>query len=119
MTWQPLLTDESRSVALGVVRDVVAVLADPPSSWVPPGAAEQYVRIANATLGGGRAGIALLFGYLARIDPADDAFRAAARSLIVDSAGVAQSEVLGPSLFSGFPGVGWALGKLSAWDVVA
>lgn len=119
MTWQPLLTDESRTSALGVVRDVAAVLAEPPSCWVPADAREQYIRVANATLGGGRAGIALLFGYLARIDPSESSYHTAARALIAEAAGVAQSEVLGPSLFSGFAGVGWALHKLRAWDVVA
>ncbi len=119
MTWQPLLTDESRSVALDVVRDVAAALADPPSCWVPPGAKEQYIRMANATLGGGHAGMAVLFGYLALIDPSESSYRAAARSLIGDSVRVAQSDVMGPSLFSGFAGVGWALCKLSGWEVVA
>ena len=119
MTWKPLLTEESRCVALGTVREAAAVLADPPACWVPPGSPEPHIRTANATLGGGRAGIALLFGYLARIDPSDSSYPAAARSLIAYSAGVARSEVMGPSLYSGFAGVGWALWKLRAWDVVA
>ena len=119
MTWKPLLTEENSASALRVVREVAGVLADPPLCWVPPGARDEYIRVANATLGGGRAGIALLFGYLARLDPSESSYRAAARNLITQSVRATQSEVMGPSLFGGFAGVGWALRKLSEWDIVA
>lgn len=119
MTWQPLLTGDCRSSALRVVRDAARALADPPPCWVPPDSTGDYIRLANATLGGGRAGIALLFGYLAQIDPAETSYCAAARSLISESMRAAQSAVTNPSLFSGFSGIGWALAKLSQWQVLA
>lgn len=118
MTWKPLLNEDDRSSALRVTRELAAVLADPPPSWVPPGSTDAYVQLANVALGGGRAGIALLFGYLARLYPEESAYAAAARELIVQAASAAQSAVMGPTLYSGFAGIGFALCKLNEWGVV-
>lgn len=117
MTWQPLLTHDDAARARAVAREIAAALVEPPSCWLPPGTAPEFGPVANATLGMGRAGIALLFGYLARVEN-DDTCARQARDLIAGAAHVAASRTMSPSLSSGFTGIAWALRRLRRWGVV-
>jgi lantibiotic modifying enzyme len=118
MSWHPLLEGAQRDTALAVVRDIGAALTDPPPCSILEPASENAARIVNASLGVGNAGTALGFGYLARADSQDPAYRAAARRLIADAAQVISKGVSGPTLYGGFVGIAWALAKLRAWNLV-
>ncbi len=117
MTWQALLTGAEAARARGVAREIAVALADPPSCWLPPGTSEEFAPVANATLGMGRAGIALLFGYLARVE-GDATSAVRARELISEAARLAAARTMSPSLSSGFTGIAWALRRLRRWGVV-
>ncbi|MGH8432185.1 MAG: lanthionine synthetase LanC family protein, partial [Solimonas sp.] len=102
-----------------MAREIAAALTDPPSCWVPPGAQQQLIRVANSTLGGGRAGIALFFGYLAHSDQESASYASLARDFVGETVRAASTELMGPSLFGGFAGIGWTLARLHDWGVVA
>jgi hypothetical protein len=61
----------------------------------------------DASLAGGNAGLALLFAWLARTGRSQQA-EALAWHYLDDAIDAVSTEELGPSLFGGFAGVGWA-----------
>jgi lantibiotic modifying enzyme len=113
MTWKSLLTGEQRESALAGARAIAADLADPDTPWLAGGPSHQ-ARTQSASLGMGRAGVAVTLGYvsLAGIDHACEA-----RRLISGAAETIGSVVMGPSFYGGFSGVAWALGQLNAWNI--
>ncbi|HEX7138979.1 MAG TPA: lanthionine synthetase C family protein, partial [Vicinamibacterales bacterium] len=113
MAWLPLLAGERRDAALAASRAIAADLAASGSPWLTEESSDQ-ARTQNASLGMGRAGVAVTLGYLtlAGIDHRDDA-----RQLIAGAAKTISSVVMGPSFYGGFTGVAWALGQLSDWNI--
>ena len=113
MTWQSLLTGEQRDAALAAARAIADGLADPDTPWLA-GNGSDHARTQSASLGMGRAGVAVTLGYLslAGIDQAGDA-----RRLISDAADTIAAVVMGPSFYGGFSGVAWALGQLDEWEI--
>jgi hypothetical protein len=100
MSWQPLLQDALKDRALESVQAIVDDLA--PLSLAPAG---------NPSLAGGTAGLALLYGYLARTQGAPDYAATAVRLLQQATAAVADKPG-SASLYGGLTGVGWALAHL-------
>jgi len=145
MTWNALLDGKQRDAALASVRDIAIALNDPPPCSVLEDLSEQAARITNATLSLGHAGAAVSLGYLSLIDgdmngdiagdmngdiagnihgdidgdnKGDPSYAVTARRLMTGAARIPAKEVMTPTLFGGFVGIGWALAKLRAWNVV-
>jgi lantibiotic biosynthesis protein len=114
-TWTPLLTGERREAALAAAQAIAGELAGDAARLLPAETSDRDRRN-NASLGYGRAGLALALGYLtaAGFDYGD-----AARELIADASAMVSGSVMGPALFTGFGGIAWALQQLGDWDVAA
>lgn len=104
---------------MSAARQIAATLVDPPPAWAPVGSDETYRRVSNASIGFGRGGIALLLGYLARTDAQSESLGPVARRFAGEVAELAGREVLGPSLYNGFAGIGWLLMQLHEWGLVS
>lgn len=104
--WQPIADPETSRRCWSLIGEIEACLVEHVSSREDDGPAPDPV------LAGGEAGLALFFAYLgvARQGPedADRALEALGRS--VEALGKAR---LGPSLYSGFCGVGWVIEHLT------
>ncbi|HEX9986802.1 MAG TPA: lanthionine synthetase C family protein [Thermoanaerobaculia bacterium] len=85
-SWSPLLTGTAAERALAVAHELADTLEDTP--------------VTDAAISAGNAGIALFLAYAGREN--------AARQHLADAARVMASTVIGPSLYYGFPGIGWA-----------
>jgi lantibiotic modifying enzyme len=107
MSWQPLLDGVPKDRALECVR---AIVDDLGRSGQP---------LADPSLAGGAAGVALLHAYLAETERGQESRNAAPRYVKDAAASVAEKPML-PSLYSGLIGVGWAMahleGRLSGLD---
>jgi class I lanthipeptide synthase len=117
MEWTPLLAGDDALRARAVVHEIADALEDPPSCWLPPDAPAEFSPVANAALGMGRAGIALFFGYLWRVE-GNEAHADTARRLIAEASRTVAARTMGPSFSSGFTGTAWALERLRSWNVV-
>lgn len=103
--WEPLLTGSARDRALAAVEDIAAALASAPST--------SDAGAVDATLGGGTAGIALLYAYLA--EALGDARHHESAAFLLDSAiDALASTPLDASLLDGFTGVAWAVAHINA-----
>jgi len=89
VSWRPLLAAEPDAARVVVARIAEQIAAAPPA--IP--------ELAN-----GQAGVAVLFAYLARDEPR---WRATSEGLL-EAAGDQLEAAATPSLFHGFPGIGWA-----------
>ncbi len=108
-SWVPILDRRLASRALEAVHAIAEALRVPP----PPSmvGSEHSAVIEDASLAGGRAGLAILYAYLARAAFADGALTAATE--LLDEAIAALGEVSMPfGLYSGFTGVAWAVAHL-------
>jgi hypothetical protein len=94
--WRPLLDGTLREQALEVVGEIAAQLRALPTP-----------AISSADLAGGSAGLAVLFGYLAKAQPGQGHDATAGRFLDEAITAVAQAP-LDASLYEGLAGVGWA-----------
>jgi class I lanthipeptide synthase len=114
MTWHSLLEGERRDAALAAAGAIAEDLAASAPHRLPSETADDQTKTQNASLGMGRAGVALTLGYLtlAGIDHRDSA-----RQLITDGAKTVASVVMAPALYTGFTGIAWALGQLAQWDI--
>lgn len=115
--WAPLLAGGEALRARAVVREIAEALEDPPSCWLPPDTPAEFSPVANAALGMGRAGIALFFGYLWRVE-GNEAHAETARRLIAEVSNTVAARAIGPSFSSGFTGTAWALDRLRSWNVL-
>jgi len=105
-SWQPLLVREARTRARAAARLVADELAE----------GELLRDGADCSLAGGLAGLAVMYGYLARAWPGSGYDRLASRYL--NRALRALGEVrLSAALYEGFTGVAWAAAHLSALGV--
>jgi lantibiotic modifying enzyme len=94
--WQPLLGGAARERALQAVRDI----ADDLRAGFPAAAG------VDASLGGGRAGVAVFFAYLERSGHGPGT--AAAAHYLEEAMDAVASEPMNTMLYAGFPGVAWA-----------
>lgn len=92
--WRAILDSDEATRARRAVADIAAALA------------RDRERLRH-DLADGAAGVALLFGYLAVIEPATDC-RAVAEALLEQAADHLAAAPTSASLFHGFPGVAWA-----------
>lgn len=100
-SWRPLLQGALAEEASRAVREIAEALPQ-----IPPG-----VRLRHASLAGGRAGEAVFYAYLA-LDRGDEAAADRAISLLDAAAEELATTPMPPSLYSGFPGVAWAMEHL-------
>lgn len=121
--WQPLLTGELAEQAWAAIRDIARELPeaelvprelprDPRSGEgeeIPP----EMVVLRSASLSGGKTGLAMFYAYLAEAG-GEDAEAAADRAaaFLDEAVELLASEPMGPGLYSGFLGVGWAMEHL-------
>lgn len=121
--WRPLLAGELAEQAWAAIRDIAREL--PAAELVPrelprlPGrdaeeeAAAEPVAVRSASLSGGKTGLAMFYAYLAEAG-GEDAEAAADRAAayLDEAVELLASEPMGPGLYSGFLGVGWAMEHL-------
>jgi lantibiotic modifying enzyme len=111
--WRALLDRELRRQALEVAAGIAEALRDPPPVWVPggqPGAAQEQA-VEDGSLAGGRAGLAVLFAYLAqaRSEPGDADLAVRFLNEAIEAvAAVPMSD----GLYGGFTGIAWAVAHI-------
>jgi hypothetical protein len=111
-TWSPLLDRERAQLLEDSVLEIAAALQAMNQPISHPGQDQDAWAFEGPHLGGGAPGIAAFFGYLAASELLPEARDLAFGQL--DIAIDAASRVpMGPSLFTGFSGIGWALEHVS------
>ena len=95
--WRPLLEGEVADTAWQAIREVAAALREAPDG---------LALSEHANLGGGRAGRAVMFTYLATA-LADDDFAEIAEDEFDQATEVMAQHPMPPGLYSGFSGIGW------------
>lgn len=108
--WTPLFEGPLAVRALEVVREIAAEIRAGLAVVPPPGDDEAAAE--DASLCGGRAGLAILYAYLARAGLGDGAASVADALLDEAVAALAQVNML-PALYTGFTGVAWVTSHLS------
>ncbi len=111
--WRPVLDGALADRALDTARSIGETLAGPLADWDPiEGPAEGGGGTRPASLAGGTAGLAVLFAYLAEcgVDPGG---LEKASELLNESADAAASVVMGPSFYSGYSGLAWAVSHVT------
>jgi lantibiotic modifying enzyme len=111
--WRPMLDGALRRQALEVAAEIAEALRDPAPASVPgewPEMAQAQV-VEDGSLSGGRAGLAVLFAYLAqaRSEPGDADI---ALGFLNDAVEAVASVPMSDALYSGFTGVAWAVAHL-------
>jgi len=101
--WQPITSGETRREAWTVIEEIERALAEHLAS--DPGLST------NPTLAAGMSGLALFFAYLDAARPGSDAGDRALECLGQSIDRLASANI-GPSLYSGFAGVGWTIEHL-------
>jgi hypothetical protein len=101
VAWRPLLSGMMRERALEHVRDIADHLR----------AGLQFAKAEDASLGAGRAGIAVFFAYLHQCfrEPGTHALAA---QLLEEAMDAVAATPMGISLYAGFPGVAWTTAHL-------
>ena len=114
-TWHPILNGALGERALEVIHDIADALREPPLVCLPQEAADVEDRqgMEDASLAGGRAGLAILFATLAQARSGYGDDETAMRFLNEAIVAVSMLPML-PSLYSGFTGVAWAVAHLDA-----
>ena len=112
-SWRPILDGRVAEQALEAVWAIAESLREPPPAWFPPEVAGSAHRLAveNASLAGGKAGLAVFFAYLAQAWGITEYVEKVVAFLNQAVQAVADLE-MPPSLFSGFTGVAWAVEHL-------
>jgi lantibiotic modifying enzyme len=99
-TWSPLFDGSVRDRALGALEGITQALATP-----------ERLASLSPYLSGGRAGVSMLFSYLARTRAQPGHVELAEH--LLDEAGEAVASMrMVPDLFSGFTGISWAIEHL-------
>lgn len=98
-TWSPLLTGAQRDQALTAAIDIAEALR----AWSPG---------MDAGLAGGATGLSIFYTYLAQVVPDRD-YEATALAHLDRAMALVGQQRLGPSLYSGFTGVAWAIEHLT------
>jgi lantibiotic modifying enzyme len=111
--WRALLDGAFGRQALEVVAGIAEALRDWPPACVPgegSGAAHEQ-EVEDASLAGGRAGLAVLFAYLAqaRSEPGDGEF---AVRFLNEAIEAVASVPMSDALYGGFTGIAWAVAHL-------
>jgi hypothetical protein len=115
LVWQPILTGDVGAQALALVEEVARALT-PENPF--PGAERSYPVSAN--LNRGRAGIAILYAYLATLGRSDERLRLsyeqAALACLEYAMDVVNDHPMTESLYAGFSGVAWVAEFLARMD---
>lgn len=115
--WRPLFDEKAdRETAAGIwaaIRDIAAALQEPTPDEIPAADGPLRPQLLGAGLSGGNAGLALFFSYLAQAT-SDEAYADQAVACLDRALDVVASRPMGPSLYSGFTGVGWAVEHLQS-----
>src|SRR5690349_10084208 len=114
-TWQPLLEGDLAARAEDAVRAIAdALAAQAPSPADDPDGGRNPI---GFSVGGGTAGQALFYGYLAKCGDAAPARHAGqADQLLEHAVDALAAHPMGPALFGGFTGVAWIAEHLSEED---
>jgi hypothetical protein len=111
--WWPILDGALRRQALAVAAEIAEALRDPPPACVPEKAPEmgRAQAVEDGSLAGGRAGLAVLFAYLAqaRSEPGD---ADVAVRFLNDAIEAVASVPMSDALYGGFTGVAWTVAHL-------
>jgi hypothetical protein len=110
-----ILDGAQRDAALASVRDIAVALNDPPPCSVLEDLSEQAARITNATSLTRRCGRQPWLPFHHQRRSVVRSHRATADGRLCPHP---REEVMTPTLFGGFVGIGWALARLRAWNVV-
>ena len=107
--WGPILTGELDERAQEAVQAIADRLDEMPADWVPDDLPEPLQDGAknNASLAGGRAGLAVFYGYLAQAWSRERDRRRAGQ-LLEEAIDLMAGAKLLPSFYAGFTGVAWA-----------
>jgi lantibiotic biosynthesis protein len=105
--WRPLLHGEPAQRVLRITREI----ADALRRRVAAQAASTSTPAAHFSLGGGNAGIALFFAYLAETFPAEG-YEDTALELLEQAIDGMGAFATWPGLYGGFPGVAWVVEHL-------
>ncbi len=110
--WRPLLGGARAKVALEVVEAIAVDILKRSAS-----ASRTRVRTAkrrpspNASLSGGKAGLAVFFGYLSRAGLGSK-YEQAAERFLEEAGDAVEAVTMEPSLYGGFAGVAWAFSHM-------
>lgn len=119
-TWQPLLEGDLAARAEDAVRAIADALAAraPSPPLASDGEAQDRERINRGfSVGGGTAGQALFYGYLAKCgDGAPARHAGQADQLLEHAVDALAAHPMGPALFGGFTGVAWIAEHLGEDD---
>jgi len=106
-TSAPLLDGRLAERAIATIDEIAAALRQPPRAWAPPGSSESERAVLDASLAGGRAGLAVFFATRARTRPKGGDGQLAS-DFLADAIRALAEVPMSSSLFSGFTGVAWA-----------
>ena len=109
--WRPVLSGDEAAAARRAVADIAAALARSIAEGAAAAALAPDRSPPGYDLADGASGVALLFGYLARVT-GDAGHRDAAAALLDEAGDHLARAPSSPSLFHGFPGVAWAADHL-------
>ncbi len=110
--WKPLLGGRLLDQAGKALQDISGALESGPPPHLGSDRQPEEIRIRTACLGDGHAGQALYFGYLHQACGGEG--RAGTGITLLDRAIEAvSSQRMGPTLYTGFPGIAWAANHLA------
>jgi lantibiotic modifying enzyme len=109
--WRPLLEGAIAERAKEAVSDIAADIGKLPGLPTERSAAGSSSPQQDASLACGGAGLAVFYAYLNRAGPRTR-YRRAALDMLERAADAVASVTMGPSLYAGFPGIGWAMAHL-------
>lgn len=110
--WKPLLEGELAERARLAIDEIALALRDPPPASESERVAITQRRIDEGSLGRGRAGYALFFGYKSLCE-GDAEARKVCASFVEEAIQAVASTQMSPSLFVGFTGIAWVTDLLN------
>jgi hypothetical protein len=111
VAWKTLLTGDLGEQARQAVRAIARALVIPPRAAAPGDNAEQYA-VERACLGGGQAGLAVLYVYLGRAGLVSGAAERAL-SFLNEAVDAVATVTMSAGLYRGFVGIAWAAEHLN------
>lgn len=111
-TWRPLLAGTVARKARTAIEEIASAI-DKPRAGLPRtgGGGPKQVSMREASLAGGTAGLAVFYAYLDQSGFGSGAERKA-RRFLQEAGDAVESVRMGPSLYSGFAGIAWAMAHL-------
>lgn len=111
--WGPILDDTLGERGHAAVQAIAQSLYTPPPAWLPEGMPLAPTRqaVEDASLAGGRAGLAILYTYLAQAQ-STKAYAETAGQFLEQAVEAVAALPMDASLYSGFTGIAWAVAHL-------